>query len=214
LHFTHSNMSLIVPTTLQKKKLKEMIQKLYPQYQYVKFGPCGIIFLSKSFWYFLFKRKTINITELCTVYIPERLEKLDSRIIADQDVFPYQRVYNKYSHIILDLLHHRANNIIDYLYDEYTYVKYGIHKTYHTIHNTLPKTTYTLSELLVQPVKKDSIVLSPLSNTYIKQALKHWKDASTVLNHPVLRSKYLNTWFRSEVKQSLKRIYNIQIIIS
>lgn len=208
-------MQILSPTVLQKRKLKEMIQKLFPQYQFVRFGPCGIIFLSRSFWHVLFKHKTIHITELCTVHIPERLEKLDTRTIIDEgDFIPYQRVYNKYSHIVLDLLHHRANNIIDYLYDEYTYIKYGIHKKYHTIHNTLPATTYTLSEILSNPIKKDSLVLSPLSNTYIKQALKRWKDVPFVLNHPVLRSKYLDMWFRKEVKQQLKQIYNIRIVIS
>jgi len=208
-------MHLISPTTLQRKKLKEMIRKLFPQYQYVKFGPCGVIFLSKSFWHVLFKCKTIHITELCTVYIPERLEKLDTRTILDKGEFtPYQRVYNKYSYIVLDLLHHRANNIIDYLYDEYTYIKYGIHKKYYVVNNVLPETTYTLSEVLSNPIKKDSLVLSPLSNAYIKQALKHWKDVPHVLNHPVLRSNYLNMWFKKEVKQQLRQIYNIRIVIS
>lgn len=208
-------MQLISPTILQKKKLREMIQKLFPQYQYVKFGPCGIIFLSKSFWCSLFKRKAIHITELCTVYIPERLEKLDIRIrLNEEEILPYQRAYNKYSHIVLDLLHHRANNIVDYLYDEYTYVKYGIHKKCCAATNTLPETTNTLSNILSNTIKKDSLVLSPLSNAYIKQALKHWKDRPIVLNHPVLRSKYLDMWFKQEIKQQLNQIYNIRIAIS
>lgn len=192
-----------------------MILKLFPQYRFVRFGPCGIIFLSRSFWQFLFKRQSIHVTEMCTVFIPERLEKLDSRIILDEEgTLPYQRMYNKYSHIVLDLLHHRANNIIDYLYDEYTYIKYGIHKKYNIIHNTLPATTYTLSEVLSCSTKKDSLVLSPSSNAYIKQALKRWKEGPFVLNHPVLRSNYLNMWFRQEVKQRLREIYNIRIVIS
>lgn len=192
-----------------------MIRKLFPQYQHIVFGPFGIIFLSKSFWHSIFSRKSIHITELCTVSIPERLAVLDSKTrINDGDFKPYQRAYNKYSHIVLDLLHHRATNIIDYLYDEYTYLKYGIQKNYYITNNILPETTYTLSEILASPVKKDSIVLSPLSNVYIKQALKRWKDASFVLNHPKLHSKYLDTWFRREVKQQLNKVYNIRIIVS
>jgi hypothetical protein len=206
-------MTIISPTLLQKKKLKDMIPKLFPEYQYVKFGPMGIILLSKSFWSFIFrKRTTIHITELCTVLIPERLEKLDHRT-SDGEIIPYQRIYNKYSHIVLDLLHHRASNVIDYLYDEYTYIKYNIHKTYYIANNTLPQTTYTLSELLTNPTKKDGIVLSRLSNAYIKEALKRWKNAP-VLNHPVLYRDFLNMWFRSEIKQQLNRIYNIRIAVS
>lgn len=190
-----------------------MIPKLFPEYQYVKFGPMGIILLSKSFWSFIFSTYTsIHITELCTVLIPERLEKLDTRT-SDGEITSYQRIYNKYSHIVLDLLHHRTNNVIDYLYDEYTYIKYGIHKQYYTVNNVLPQPTYTLSELLVNPVKKDSIVLSRLSNAYIKEALKRWKSAP-VLNHPILYRDFLNMWFRSEIKQELNRICNMRISIS
>ena len=208
-------MHILSPTKLQKKKLKEMIPKLFPQYQFVRFGPCGVIFLSKSFWHSLFSHTTIHITELCTVLIPERLEKLDNRITDDEDLFvPYQRVYNKYSHVVLDLLHHRANNIIDYLYDEHTYIKYGIQKKYNTAFNIIPESTITLSQIVLQPAKKDSIALSPLSPSYIKQALKTWTDAPTVLNHPILRSKVLDMWFRSEIKQQINQIYNLRIVFT
>lgn len=206
-------MYLISPTVLQKKKLKEMIKKLFPQYQYVKFGPCGIIFLSKSFWHYLLKRKAIHITEMCTVYIPERLEKLDHRIIDDNSS-SYRRVYNKYSHIVLDLLHHRANNIIDYLYDEYILVKYGIHKSYYNTYNILPETSYSLSQIFRNTNKRDGVALSPFSSSYIQQTLKRWKEAPYKLNHPILWEKYLNMWFDQEVKQYFRRVYNIRIVIS
>lgn len=204
-------MSLISPNKLQKKKLKEIILKLFPQYQFVRFGPKGILFLSKSFWHFLFKRELIHITEMCTVLIPERLEKLDSRKLSDETVFPYQRVYNKYSHIVLDLLHHRANNIIDYLYDEYTFMKYNIQTEFYEVNNVLPVATYSLSNVIHNYIKKDSIVLHSISNAHLKQMLKRWTEVPFVLNHPVLRSNYLNMWFKQEIKQQLNQIYNIRI---
>jgi hypothetical protein len=207
-------MQILSPTKLQKKKLKEMILKLFPQYRYVKFGANGIISLSKSFWHILFCVSTkIHVTELCTVHIPERLEELDTRTNI-HDEFVYKRAYNQYSHTVLDLLHHRVNSIIDYLYDEYTYIKYGLHKNYYTVNNTLPEITHTLSEILQNPVKKDGIVLSRLSNAYSKQALRRWKNTSFVLNHPILRSKYLDMWFKKEVKEKLKQIYNIRIVVT
>jgi hypothetical protein len=149
---------------------------------------------------------------MCTVFIPERLEKLESRIVDEYDNL-YEQTTNKYSQTVLELLHNRSNSIIDYLYDEYTYVKYGIHKIYYTVNHKLPETTYTLSELLLNPIRKDSIVLSHLSNVYIKEALKRWKNANFVLNHPMLRSRYLDLWFKREIKQKLNEIYNIQIVL-
>jgi hypothetical protein len=206
-------MQLLLPTTLQRKKLTEIIKKIFPQYQFVRFGPCGLIFVSKSFWHSLFKREVIHITELCTVLIPERLEELDTRTTPSGEAFPYQRVYNKYSHVVLDLLHHRANSIIDYLYDEYIYVKYNIHKNYYTINDVLPERTYSLSEILL-PVKPDSIALSHLSSDNIKQALKRWSNISSVLNHPVLKKDVLNMWFKREIKDQLQQIYDIRIVFS
>lgn len=204
-------MHILSPTKLQKKKLKEMIQKLFPEYQYVRFGPSGLIFLSKSFWYCLFKRDILHITEICTVHIPERLEKLKYRTIETfGNDTSYHRAFNEYSHMVLDLLHLRANKVIDYLYDEFINVKYGIQKTYYTRNNLQPKKPYVLSEVLFNS-KKDSIVLSHLSNVHIKEALKRWKNAVFVLNHPVLRSKTLDLWFRSEIKEELRRIFNIRI---
>jgi len=207
-------MQILSPTYIQIKKLKEMILKLLPEYKYVSFEGHGLIFLSKSFWHDIFriKRKCIHITELCTVYLPEKLERLDSRTnVENGKALPYQRIYNKYSHIVLDLLHHRANTVIDYLYDEYTDIKYGIHRNYYTANNILPEKSYTLSEILSNPIKKDGIVLSHLSNAYIKQALRRWKNASFVLNHPKLKSKYLDLWFNKEVKEQIRQIYNINI---
>ena len=203
-------MHILSPTPLQKKKLKEMILRLFPEYGYIKFKPHGLISLSKSFWHSLFKRNMVHITELCTVYIPERLEKLESRTIEELDGrVHYQRVYNIRSHTVLDLLHHRANGIIDYLYNEYAYIKYGIHKAYYTQTNLLPEKSYKLSEVLLGE-KKDSIVLSHLSNAHIQQALKHWKNVVSALNHPALLSKTLDMWFRPEIKEELRRI-NVRI---
>lgn len=206
-------MRLLSPTKLQKKKLKEMIPKLFPKYRYVRFGSNGIVFLSKSIWHIIFCASTkVHITELCTVYIPERLNELKNKSNSiESEGFIYKKAYNEYSHIVLDLLHHRVNSIIDYLYDEYTYIKYGLNKTYCIVNNVLPEVTYTLSEILQNPVKKDSIVLSRLSNTYSKQALKGWIKSSLVLNHPILRSKFLDLWFKKEIKEKLREIYNIRI---
>lgn len=208
-------MRILSPTVLQKKKLKEMILKLFPQYQYVKFGPCGLIFLSKSFWHFYFvKKETIHITELCSVHIPERLQELYVKTFEDNEVIPYQRVFNQYSQMVLHMLHYRTNKVIDYLYDEYVHIKYGLHRNYYVKNNILPEQTYTLSEILKDPVKKDGIVLSNFSTVQVKKTLKHWKDALFVLNHPKLRQNYLNMWFRKEIKEKLNEIYNYRIRIA
>jgi len=200
-------MQLITLTKLQKKKLKEMVVKLFPEFQYVRFKQHGLISLSKSFWHSLFYSDTVHITELCTVRIPEKLEELDLRMKGDN---AYHRAYNQYSHIVLDLLHHRASKIVDYLYDEYIHIKYNIRKVYYNTNGILPKPAYKLSQFFL-PRKNDSVVLSRLSDVHIKEALRRWTNVTSVLNHPVLQVKRLNLWFKREIKEELGRILDIRI---
>lgn len=192
-----------------------MVQMLFPQFQYVKFGPCGIIFLSKSFWHFLFLiKETVHITELCSIHLPERLQELYAKTFDNDEIITYKPVFNRYSPMVLHLLHNNPNRVIDYLYDEYTYLKYGIQKMYHITNNILPEQTHTLSEILANPIRKDSIVLSNFSHFHINRMLKRWKDTLFVLNSPKLFSNYINLWFRKDIKQKLKEVYDIRIAIT
>jgi len=206
-------MRILSLTILQEKKLKEMILKLFPEYNYVVIRKNGIVSLSKSFWWSLIKRpKTLHVSEMCSVLIPEKLQTLYMGVF-ENDHKPYDPVYNQYSHIVLDLLHCRSNKVVDYLYDEFILIKYGLRKAHCVKNDILPQAVYTLSKLLSIPIKKDSIVLSKFSNAYAKQSLKHWKKSISVLNHPILLSNSLNMWFRKEVKEYLKQYYQIKISI-
>jgi hypothetical protein len=203
-------MRIISPTKLQKKKLKEMILNLFPKYKYVQINKNGIILLRKSFWwYLLLIADKVDITEMCAVSIPEKLEKLKSKTHNEDE---YVSAYNPYSYAVLDLMHHRMNVVIDYLYNEYVNIKYNIQRVYYTKNNLLPQTTYSLSQILTDKVKEHSLVLSRLSTLYVKSILKKWKDGVNVLNHPVLRRSYLNYWFNRNFKEELYRIYNIKIV--
>jgi hypothetical protein len=211
-------MRIISPTKLQKKKLREMMLKLFPRYRLVRVANDGIVSLYKSIWSILFfAPEKAHITELCTVQIPERLQELYYKKFKDNDTPAYEEVYNRYSHVILELLHHRSKDIIDYLYNEFVNVKYGIRRNYYSANKTLPEITFTLSEILRNPVKKDGIVLSRLSNAYVRESLKQWKKSVFVFNNPKILSNYLNLWFKKEVKDKIKQLvpeYHIQIQVA
>ena len=199
-------MRIITPTKLQKKKLKEMILKLFPQYTFIRIADNGIISLSKSFWHFIFMvNKKVHVSELCTVYIPERLDELYCT------TFENGKFHVSYSNVVMELLHHRSKSVIDYLYDEFIGIKHGIHKAYYTERQIVPETMYSLSEMIFSSRKYGEIVLSRLSNVQVKQSLKHWKDSLFVLNHPKLASNRLNLWFKKEFKKELRQIYLIQV---
>ena len=70
-----------------------------------------------------------------------------------------------------------------------------------------------MRELLLTPLKRNSLVLSRLSNTYIKQTLKYWINQNSNFNHPKMLSNYLNLWFNKEIKEKLEQYYKINISI-
>gem|GEM_PF-5083250 len=150
----------------------------------------------------------VDMTEMCIVNIPEKLEKFKSKTREGE----YEFAYNPYSYAVLDLMHHRTNVVIDYLYNEYINIKYNIQRIYYVKNDLLPQTTYSLSQILTDKVKEHSLVLSRLSTLYVKSILKQWKDSVNVLNHPVLRKSYLNYWFNRNFKEELYRICNIRIM--
>lgn len=183
-----------------------MILKLFPQYMFIHIANNGIISLSKSFWHFIFMvNKKVHVSELCTVYIPEKLDEL-YYITFENDKF-----HISYSNVVMELLHHRSKSIIDYLYDEFIGIKHRIRKTYYTKKEIVPEATYSLSEMIFSSRKYGEIVLSRLSNVQVKQSLKRWKDSLFVLDHPKLASQRLNLWFKKEFKEELRQIYSIRV---
>ena len=206
-------MRLISPTRLQKAKLKEMVLKLYPDYRVVIISDKGIISLYKSIWHFILQvKKTVYVSDMCIVHIPEKLEELNSNVFEEGGLPVYNRVYHNYSHIVLELLHRRDSNIIDYLYNEFAYIKHGIMRTYYVNTQKKPEPVFSLSEMLHNPsIKYGDMIFSRLSSLHAKQSLKHWKDSLFVLHHPKLLSKTLNLWFRKELKQEIGRCLQLEI---
>lgn len=189
-------MQILSPNKLQKKKLKEMISSLLPKYKYVQISKDGIISLRKNiWWYLLLISKKVNITDMCLVYLPEQLAKLDPTT---------ETFINKYSQVGLGLMHLRNNSVIDYLYDNYVDLKLRLKRNHYIENSLLPvgnKYLLTVTD----------IVPSVFSNIYAREKLKQWKDAVNKLTHPVLFRNYINLWFKKEVKETLNWIDNIQL---
>lgn len=205
-------MKILSTTSIQRTKLKEIILKVFPNNKFVKISPKGKIFLSRSIWFMFFGAyKTIDITEMCMVLIPEQLDKLYMATFEGEQLGTYQRVYNQYSHIVLDLMHHRSKSVIDYLYDEFVHIKYGLKKNYCYKANILQEQTETLKAIIANPVKETAIALSSLSTISNKVYLERWMKSLFVLNHPKLYSSYLDMWLRKYFKDQIKHAYSIVI---
>jgi len=207
-------MRLIVPSKLQLKKLKEIVLKLFIEYKYVFISHTGTISLYKSFWHLLIlTNKKVNITDMCVIYIPERLGQLKDKTFGDKDLI-YQEPYNEYSHNIIELMYRRSSLIIDYLYDEYILIKHKIRKVYCVKPVIVPTKLYVLPPILFGCINHYCLMLSALSRACVKQSIKYWKEAPFVFNHAKILSNYLNLWFKREVKERLEQYYQLQVSIA
>jgi len=196
-------MHTLNPTKLQKRKLKDMVLHLFPTYKYVNISYKGTISLRKSFWWYIFfMSKKVDLTELCLVMVPEKLEQLKTKSGK------YSQVFSEYGHFALDMMQlGKPNKVIDYLYNSYVDIKFGIIRNYNYINNILPENKYSL-------FNTNAIVLSPLSPSFTKAKLKKWITAPSKLSHPKLKHNYLNLWFKDEVKKQLNKIYELQVTLS
>jgi hypothetical protein len=96
---------------LRRKKLKEILKTLFPEYKYIFVKNNGVIIFRK-YWFFTYK--SIHISELSITEIPERLSNFRQ---GDKEYTP---VYNQYLEYII---HYKIKNVIDYLYSEFLKVK-------------------------------------------------------------------------------------------
>lgn len=105
---------------LQRRKLKEMIKILFPEYSsiFIKFN--GIIILRK--YWFSCTWKSIHVSELCITQLPERLSKFKKE---SSEHIP---IYNMWlNHII----HNNICNVINWLYIEFLKIKHeSVHCSY------------------------------------------------------------------------------------
>jgi hypothetical protein len=96
---------------LQRRKLKEIIKILFPEYEFVFIKLNGIIILRK--YWFSCIWKSIHVSELCITKIPERL----SQFRGDNSYF------QKYNTCLEYIIHNNMYNVVDWLYTEFLKIK-------------------------------------------------------------------------------------------
>lgn len=152
-------------SALHKRKLIDMIKGLYPKAKSVWITKSGMVYIRKGFMSWI----RIHVSELYLSVLPVKLKQL-SLVVNDK---AYDSVYNPYSYVIVDMLNSGAspNDIVDYLYKQYSLLKYNIQRS--TILNpieipavavSIPTNNSTLP--VVSPIS--TVFLSPLFYTLLK----------------------------------------------
>jgi hypothetical protein len=107
-------------SALQKKKLIDMTKFLFQGTRRVFITKSGNIYISKG----IFRWVKVHIFEMCTSILPIKLKSFHDNI----EEKAYSTVYNKYGYIVIDLLNSgkTTGDIIDYLYKEFSLLRYNI----------------------------------------------------------------------------------------
>jgi hypothetical protein len=99
-------------TAFRKKKLRDMLQSLFPEYDLFRIKRNGMISFGYKFYFIPIIKKRIHISELCIDEIPKRIGK-------NRSVCYMQSVNKTINYILVN----HSYNIIDYLYQEYYNIK-------------------------------------------------------------------------------------------
>lgn len=101
--------------TFRKKRLKELLKTLFPEYDVIRIKNNGLILFGKKYFKLSFIKQRVHVSELCIDEIPKRLAKY-----RHGNIGYYVQTINTYlDHII----NNNVCNIIDFLYKEYSNIK-------------------------------------------------------------------------------------------
>jgi hypothetical protein len=146
-------MNLIKVTSLVKKRTKDILTDLMPEYKYHRVTNSGLVVLKKRWWHL--KRTIINITDLYIDIIPKRLaENCRQKGYGDT----YDKLFSNDIYVMLQIRAYKKEfNLVDYVWDKYN-----------VLYREVPIIKVTTNvAMMVDPSSIYLPVLSPVSSKYI-----------------------------------------------
>lgn len=188
-------MKLIRITSLLKRRTKQMLVDLLPEYKYSRITNQGVVILKSNKW--SLRRTIINITDLYIDIFPKRLAEACKRKGYGDT---YSRLFSNDIYVILQIKAYKKTiKIEDYMWDKYN-----------ILHREVPILTVTLETNTLLDVSKQYIpVLSPVSSYFIpgiETLIKRMKTKKTPVEKMIEKIK------RIEIRspQFLVRIGELQ----
>jgi hypothetical protein len=146
-------MNLIQITSLTKKRTKNILQDLLPEYKYQKVTNQGLVILKKRWW--SFKKTIVTISDLYLSVFPKALaDRLKQKGLGEGFI----SLFNNDIYVMLQLKAYKKEvNIVDYIWNKYN-----------TLLREVPIITTTTSEFILEIADERYLpVLSPVSTFYI-----------------------------------------------
>ena len=110
-------MKLINLTILRRKRLKIMLDHLYPEYESIRIKSNGLTDFKKKWYSLKVEQKNINVTDICIYHLPRKLDNL-----AREKGFGTGYI-NLFMHMINNILQYKVHlgyvDVMDYLWDQF-----------------------------------------------------------------------------------------------
>lgn len=146
-------MNLIKVTRLVKRRVKDMIVSLMPEYGYVRVTNRGLVILKKNWW--SFKKTIINITDLFIDVFPKKLaESCKRKGYGDT----YERIFSNDLYVMMQLKSYKKDvDLVEYIWEKFN-----------RLHREVPVINITVEDIALQSPSNIYLpVLSPVSSYYI-----------------------------------------------
>jgi hypothetical protein len=146
-------MNLIQITSLTKKRTKNILQDLLPDYKYQRVTNQGLVILKKRWW--SLKKTIVTISDLYLSVFPKAIaDRLKQKNLGEGFI----SLFNNDIYVMLQLKAYKKDiDIVDYIWQKYN-----------TLLREVPVITITTSEFILEDESERYLpVLSPVSNFYI-----------------------------------------------
>lgn len=162
-------MNLIKITRLTKRRVKDMIVDLMPEYGYIRVTNRGLVILKTNWW--SFRKTIINITDLFIDVLPKKLaDSCKRKGYGDT----YERMFSEDLYVMMQLKSYKKDiDIVEYIWEKFN-----------RLHREVPIVTTLVKELYLESSSSLYLpVLSPTSSYYLPEIeilLKKRKKKGTV----------------------------------
>jgi hypothetical protein len=162
-------MNLIQINSLTKRRTKNILQDLIPEYKYQRVTNHGLIILKKRWW--SLKKTIVNITDLYIDIFPRKLaDRLKEKGHGDGFI----NLFNNDIYVMMQLKAYKKDySIVDYVWQKYN-----------VLLREVPIIKTTVSEFVLETTQNRYLpILSPVSTYYIpgvEKLLRRMKKSDSV----------------------------------
>lgn len=146
-------MNLIKVTNLVKRRTKDMLADLMPEYGYRKITNSGLVVLKKRWW--SLKRTIVNITDLYIDIFPKKIaDSCKRKGYGDT----YDKLFSNDIYVMLQIKSYKKEfNLVDYVWNKYN-----------VLYREVPTIRVTVNTVMIDELSNVYLpVLSPVSPKYI-----------------------------------------------